>query len=268
MKQEFINTVMTDLGTSLYGCCRQDSSDPFFIDCADTEHFSVFYVSDGSGEVTIEKKKYFVTKGEAFVFRPGKKVSCRPDREAPWSVYRMDFGGNDAEFFLNEAGFTADAPAKKVSGAGFMSAIMNCLDLTEETANQARLSALLLSGIGSLGLKKAHKKRSDPAILVKRAVSFIEHNYMRGITAGDAASSLNIDRSHFFRIFKARVGMSPEQYIMKCRVDNARRMLEDGDGTVTEIAASVGVRDVYYFSKLFKKLTGMSPTEYRRSLGK
>ena len=268
MKQEFINTDTTDLGISLYGCCRQDSGDPLCMDAADIEHFSVIYVSDGAGEVTIGKKSHFVTKGEAFVFRPGKKVSCRPDRESSWSVYRMDFGGNDAEFYLSEAGFTADTSIKKASGAGFMSAVMNCLDLTGENLTQARHSALLLSGIGSHRLKKTHKKRSDPTMQVKKAVSFIEHNYMRGITAGDAAISLNIDRSHFFRIFKARVGMSPEQYIMKCRVDNARRMLENGENTVTEIAASVGVRDVYYFSKLFKKLTGMSPTEYRKVLNK
>lgn len=235
------------------------------MDAADAGCFSVFYVSSGAGEISVGKKSFFVTKGEAFVFRPGMNVSCVPDPGGPWSVYSMDFDGEDADFFLNESGFSSDVPLKKVNGAGFMSAVMNCLDMGEDTLSQARLTALLLEGISSLGIQKAAKRRVDPAVQVKKAISFIENNYMRGITAGDVALSLSIDRSHFFRIFKAKTGVSPEQYIMKCRVDNACRLLAGSESTVTEIASAVGVRDVYYFSKLFKKSTGMSPTEYRRA---
>ena len=87
---------------------------------------------------------------------------------------------------------------------------------------------------------------------------------MRGISAGDVALQLSIDRTHFFRIFKAKTGVSPEQYITKYRVEKALDLLKEDRHTVTEIASLVGVSDVYYFSKLFKKNMGKSPTEYKK----
>lgn len=265
MKQEFINDARAPSGLSLYSCGRRDSEEPLCFSERAAAHYMLCLISDGAGEVTADGRTFLAAKGEVFLVRPGVRVSCEPDSDTPWTVLYMEFDGGDAEIYLDEAGFPEGEIVKRASGKGIASAVMSCLDFNgENVPTQSKLTSLLLGAIGALGAKSGEKRRADPDIQVKKAVSFIEHNYMRGITAGDAALHLNIDRTHFFRIFKARTGLSPEKYIMKCRIDNARRMLGEGDSSVTETALAVGIRDVYYFSKFFKKNTGMSPSEYRK----
>ena len=72
--------------------------------------------------------------------------------------------------------------------------------------------------------------------------------------------------SHFSVLFSSTYGMSPVKYVTKTRIDYAKELLITGRYAVTEIAEMCGFSDVYYFSSVFKRQTGISPSEYRRSL--
>ena len=75
------------------------------------------------------------------------------------------------------------------------------------------------------------------------------------------ANELNISNSSLYRIFKSNCGESPENYIQKFRIRQAKQMLENGL-PVKEVAFSCGFSDSGYFTKVFKKLVGVTPTEY------
>ncbi|MFW5682372.1 MAG: helix-turn-helix domain-containing protein, partial [Phycisphaeraceae bacterium] len=68
------------------------------------------------------------------------------------------------------------------------------------------------------------------------------------------------------RLFKRVVGRTPQQYLLKWRVRHAQRMLMESDAAISEIARRVGYRDVHFFSRQFKQVTGVSPLRFRKQL--
>lgn len=269
MRREVLNDEAHELGISLVSCGFEDCSEGFSVALHRRDHFIIHCVTKGSGTVTVCDRTYLVKKGEIFVIRPDTPVAYSSlDPEETWSFAWFGFKGKDSGYYLEDSGISPDTVVKKARESIFFAAVRNCIDYFDSTAgspSQAKFTSFLLEALYSVKTSCRPGSRLEPSSQVDRALEFIEYNYMRGITASDVALQLSIDRTYFFRIFKARTGISPEQYIMKYRVEKAAGLLREDKHTVTEIASLVGVSDVYYFSKLFKKNVGQSPTEYKKS---
>ena len=269
MRREFFNESVYPGGLYMISCCIEKCEEPFFCSPDSPEGYVMFCVTEGEGTVEADGKEHPASKGDLFVFRPGTALKyVSKDAEKLWSYCTLSFGGTDAEYYLSEAGCVGSTVKKVSSSDHFYGAVKKCLDRRDAEKSplpQAQINAFLLEALSSLKPAKSGRIRLRAAEQAERAIRFIEFNYMYGITARDVAAELNIDRTHFFRIFKAKTGYSPEQYIMRLRIKKAKELLEAGTNTVTEIASLIGVGDVYYFSKLFKRAEGVSPTEYRKS---
>lgn len=90
-------------------------------------------------------------------------------------------------------------------------------------------------------------------------------NHSDSITSKDICKQFHCSRSYMSREFNRHTGMSIREYLTKLRIDDAKSMLVNSNLNITEIALAVGFGDSNYFSSLFKKITGASPSEYRRS---
>ena len=84
-----------------------------------------------------------------------------------------------------------------------------------------------------------------------------------GQSVADRAEEAGVSAAHFSRMFKKVVGVSPQYYAMEARVDQARQMLMESEMKVGQIAAALGYRDVFFFSRQFKQVTGKTPGAYR-----
>lgn len=80
----------------------------------------------------------------------------------------------------------------------------------------------------------------------------------------DAARKAGISDVYFRRLFKEELGMSPLQYLISLRIAHAKNLITYEKKSVSEVASESGFSDIYYFSRMFKKATGFTPTEYRR----
>lgn len=79
----------------------------------------------------------------------------------------------------------------------------------------------------------------------------------------DLAKELAVSRSVFFKKLKALTGLAPIEFIREMRIKRAVQLMESGDYSITEISEMVGINDSRYFSKCFKRVYGMTPTEYK-----
>ena len=98
---------------------------------------------------------------------------------------------------------------------------------------------------------------------VDMAKRYIELNYGKQIKVEDIADYVGTDRKYLRNLFFKHLGMSTKDYLTSLRIEKAKELLADNSMAVNEISASVGYPDALAFSKLFKKQTGLSPSEYR-----
>ena len=93
----------------------------------------------------------------------------------------------------------------------------------------------------------------------------MNREYEKSYTLDEYAKMCNMSRFHFLRIFQSITGVSPIEYRNKIRLDHAKELLEDSDMSVTEIGNRVGYPCNTYFCDAFKKKTGISPSQYRKT---
>ena len=99
---------------------------------------------------------------------------------------------------------------------------------------------------------------------VKKAVSFIQSNYCNPIKVTDVADYVCINRSYLYTLFQNYLGMSPQQFLSTFRITKARELLDSTTYPIESIALSCGYNDALVFTKAFRAMKGMSPSEYRR----
>ncbi|MGO4729055.1 helix-turn-helix domain-containing protein [Paenibacillus sp. 2KB_22] len=110
-----------------------------------------------------------------------------------------------------------------------------------------------------------HRQKScESDALFERVSTFIQEYYDQSLTIASLAEQNNVNRNRLSYVFRRHAGMGPAEYILKYRINMAQQMLLANDASVQQIAETVGIADPFYFSRVFKKQNGVSPTAYRQ----
>jgi AraC family transcriptional regulator len=107
----------------------------------------------------------------------------------------------------------------------------------------------------------------QPANLI-RCVHYIHNNIQKDITLEELAEKANVSKYHFCRLFKKHIGISPIKFILSRKITLAKELMRRQEANISMIAAELGFNDVSSFSEKFKQLTGITPTQFRKSLKK
>ena len=103
---------------------------------------------------------------------------------------------------------------------------------------------------------------------INNVLEFINMNYHEHFTNEILASKTKYGTSHFRKLFTEIVGISPLQYVIKVKMEKAKELLYSDANKISEIAELVGFDNIYYFSNVFRKYYGLSPTDYKKRLNK
>lgn len=109
-------------------------------------------------------------------------------------------------------------------------------------------------------------KSQHSLILAQQAREYLENNFQQKITLDTLSNALGISVSQVKRIFREQIGTSMVSTLTALRISEAKRLIRRGQMTLTQIAEAVGYENIYYFSTRFKSHTGMSPSEYIKSV--
>lgn len=114
--------------------------------------------------------------------------------------------------------------------------------------------------------EKTGSEKENEDDLIGRTKAFVEKNYARKLTLDDVAGAVYVNKSYLSRVYKQKTGENLFDTINRRKIEEAKRQIAEGKKKIWEIAELVGVEDTAYFSKMFKRYTGLSPREYERSL--
>ena len=243
--------------------------------CFHTENrpgYHLHVILQGKGQLSVNGKMYNLHIGQLFVTKPGEETWYKADREEPWVYCWMSFDGTQAKDVINLAGFCDGVNALDYHADCWTlyDLVTKVLDLDEDFPScDYHRSAYLLEFIGhimdsySKSQEDGKTKREFSANhYIDNAVSYIRENYAVA-RISDIANHLGIHRSYLAGIFKKKMGVSPKEYLMQCRLNSACKQLEETDIPIHEIARKVGYDNPLTFSKTFKTHYGVSPKEYR-----
>jgi AraC family transcriptional regulator len=140
------------------------------------------------------------------------------------------------------------------------------VDRKESHAYLLRALALLGSHERSSGTAQSAPMPGPLAVWkMKRVIGYIDIHLATGIRSRDLARLAGLSESHFSRAFKSSVGVSPLGYITRRRVELAREMMRASDQALAQIAVACGWSDQSHFCRVFRRVTGVSPHEWRRA---
>lgn len=226
---------------------------------ASRSHLLLHYVVSGRGSLQKNGETFPVQAGQIFVIHPNEITYYKADDRLPWHYIWVGF----------ESGISLPRvlvqPVISLPAAGEIFSRMR-----ESAAMEAGREAFLCGEIWALlALLLQHsasdgKPESPRQDYVNAAKTFMETEYMRGISVAALAAQLNLDRSYFSSLFKKATGKSPMQYLTRLRLEKGAQLMREYGQTPGEAAASTGYADVFSFSRMFRRYYGVSPTTYLR----
>lgn len=127
-----------------------------------------------------------------------------------------------------------------------------------------KLLEIFASQLSSVMAEKVIQQNEGEPPRIRKAKRFIQEHIDQDITLSEVASSVNWSAYYFSRMFKKTTGFNFVDYLARVRIERAKHMLLNPHLNVSEIAYEVGFQSITHFNRVFRKLTGNSPTDFRK----
>ena len=235
------------------------------------QQYILHLIVSGKGTFVTDSGTFSLSAGDIFLIRPFSEIEYYADSLEPWEYFWVNFTGTDAASILSLTDFSDKTPV--MNGCG--SEIFSTMKEIVSNAGKARSDSIELTGqlyiLLSQLVRASHRdiklspKKQERLHCVKAAEEYIAANYPLPISVEDIASAAGVSRTTLFRLFRTELNTTPADFLIDFRINQAKKLLSATDISVTAVARSAGYEDNLYFSRAFRRITGMSPTEYRKN---
>ena len=233
--------------------------------------YEIICVTKGKVYMREGEHEYLVEQGQVMLLSPnvlhyGTRVT------SDVGFYWVHFTGNDVTNILRYYGFTKD---KHVYYCGKVLEYQNHFRLMIQELQMCKehYAEMLEMHLREIFIMihrhlqtRTRMNNSQISEDIDAATLYFNEHYNEEINIEEYAQSHNMSTSWFIRNFKQYTGFTPLQYILSVRIYNAEALLKSNMYNITEVASIVGYDNPLYFSRTFKKLKGISPSEYRNSI--
>ena len=231
--------------------------------------YQLLYVASGKAYFYFDGTRHTLQAGNIVLYRPNELQKYRYSPCDKAEVYWVHFTGTEVETLLEKYGFCKE---KNVFFGGTQSnfnMLFNQMikELQLRRSNYSTLLSMYFEQI--LISAKRHFEDSQNAsnfimLEVEKATNYFNTNYSKPISVSSYAASRGMSAGWFINNFKKINKVTPAQYLINLRITNAIELLIGSNKNITEIANAVGIEDSLYFSRIFKKHTGLTPSDYRK----
>lgn len=257
------------------------------------DHYLLQYCTRGRGVVYLDNIPYPLEMGQCIVCFPNQTILEEADQEDPWSLSWVGLKGLLLPYYLQRMGRSERSPVFPWRNSEY---ILHCfnrviasgepipdpsraggsLDSRREDELHADLGGELerLACVYSI-LSESYRLCSQSKELgitrveqddyIRKAVAYIEANYNQKIHISDVARHVGLNRSYLFTLFKENMNQSPQDFLTQLRIKKACDFFRNPQATVASVADSLGY-EPRALTRLFKQITGYTPSQYRRML--
>lgn len=234
------------------------------------DDYTLIYCLTGKGQCETQNGSINLRSDQFLMLPPNEFYSCKADPKNPWVVYCLHFNGN----MINE--LSANFDLKKFAFPTNIAFDVQMMDSWKEivsnlsngfTDENIAFANLCLYRFISFFLFPNQGKKTAPAIdkscQLDQSILFMKANVHKRLCVEEIAETFKYSPSHYSVLFKQKTGLSPIEYFIRLKIQHAGELLTGSDLIVKEIAGKVGYDDPFYFTRIFKKVTGKTPKEYK-----
>ncbi|MDC7124758.1 MAG: AraC family transcriptional regulator [Spirochaetales bacterium] len=228
--------------------------------------YQIVYITNGKGTFISNNEKYNVAAGSIFFLFPNIKHSYKPKPDTGWTEYWIGFQGAYVDKLVEEKILQPDNPIYHI---GFHSSLLSIFNSIFEEVNEqkplyqyragAQIMMLLAQTLSYAKIEKQHSRSHE---IVEKTKHIFNSNIDQFIDIETVAYEIGISTTYLSEIFKSYTGMTPYQYFINIKINKAKKLLENDSDSIKEISFRLGFEDQYYFSRLFKKKTGVPPSKW------
>ena len=234
------------------------------------KNYHLHVVLSGRGVLRIGERTQHLHGNQAFLLKPQETAFYQADAGDPWHYCWVSFNGASAKAYMDAAGFPDGVNVRDcyVDANEFLMLTWRLLECGDSAAQselrRVSLTLEFLSLMIESGARGAQPRRHDdsPDLYVDHALDVIRCHYA-DVKIRDIARHIGINRSYLTNIFKKRTGLSPQEYLLRYRLNMACQLLLTTSQPIQEVARQIGYENPLTFSKMFKNAYGVSPSVYR-----
>ena len=235
---------------------------------AGREDYYLQYLVKGEMRVWLDGEERLMQPGQAVLYYPhtGYRYAMKGREEVQY--YWVHFTGTDADSLIAGCRLPTCTLLQVGGGASVASGfeeLFHDFILRDHCFDLSAASKLISICVEiSRCLDPVQGGRSGAGGRIRRALIYIHQNYEKEISVPFLAELAHLSPSRFRALFREATGLSPLDYLLVLRLNHARQLMLQTGSSIGEVARAVGYEDQLYFSRIFKKRTGLSPSAYRR----
>lgn len=234
------------------------------------KQYVLLYCRKGDGWVRVKDKQYTLRENQLIVLPPDIEHEYGASEASPWTLYWIHFHGSLSKHFAEGLDSPFSIPFSEDSRIfdrlvvfeDIYRALTKSFDMKEiQYANSALY--YFLGTIKHLSdYRSGHSEGRTDSSIIERCRHYLMENIERKITQEELCEYTGYSKSSLSLQFHREIGISPMRYIQRVRLETAINLLEKGGMKINQVCYKVGISDPYYFSRLFRKVTGRTASSY------
>ena len=228
--------------------------------------YILLYCTSGTGTITLQGKTFRLIPNHFIILPKNVPHHYHSSKEDPWTIYWVHFMGENADLLYTrylELGAEIAFSAFDEQRIEKFERIFNLLNDSFEPRSLELANITLLDFISNFIYDQEINPSGHGKDKISESIAFMRENIHCLYSVQDFAHEQNLSVTHYSRLFRAKTGNSPNQYFNQLKIQKSCQYLYFTDRSIKEICAELGFDDPYYFSRLFKKLMGKSPSKYK-----
>lgn len=229
------------------------------------------YCVEGKGWFELNNEHHTIQGNQCFILPANRPHSYGADEKDPWTIYWIHFKGELAPHYASGLLTPIDIKPNiysRINGRlNLFEEIYHTLESGYSKANLMYAASAFHHFLGSICYLQEYRNAAGDSVsddLVNAAIHFMKENIGQKLSITELANHTGYSVSHFSSIFSNRTGHSPVNYFNLLKIQHACYLIDNTDIKMNQVCYKVGIEDCYYFSRLFSKIMGISPTAYKK----
>ncbi len=272
LKRNKYSSLLNDLYIHSIGYYH--SADHHFVDRPNgASEYIMIYCIDGGGSVKIEEEKFHLEQDQLVIIPPKTPHAYYADNNKPWSIYWVHFLGNNADFFAESFRYPVNIAQGDNSRIEYrkdlFEEIFNVLNTGDDLSHMHYANSCFVHFMATIKYLNIYRRaglnsrKSYGDKMIQRLIHYMNENVDKQLSNSDFARFIGYSESYLYRCFFKETGVAPSKYFLTLKIKKACVLLGETNLLVKHIAMKLGFNDPFYFSKMFCKEMGVTPSEYR-----